>query len=141
VVEVLAMKSNLRKFPLLRGKRWHYPVKPVCPSCGRKRVFEPHSFAVFSFGALLKASKTSAGPDRGLAGFCGLTWHGAHDGGLGQDADISVHVPLAEEVVNGQGEFYFCSPACLRRFMNRSVDELERRIKRERGRAALRGRR
>jgi len=121
-------RKTLRTLPLIRGKNVHFPKTPVCPICRRKRVFEPHSFAVLAAGALLRTSRIDASTDDRMIGFLDLAWHGAHNGGRGADKDMYVHVPVANDVVGGQFELYFCSPQCLRAFMNSLVDELERRM-------------
>ena len=82
---------------------------------------------------LMDRADNSGGPSDALDGFLDLTWHGAHDGGSGPDRDIHLAVPLADRVKGGQFEFYFCSTTCLRAFLNAAVDELENRIRRERG--------
>ena len=126
---------NRPTFPVVDGKRTHWPDKAVCPVCGEKKVFEPHSFAVLSAGALLMDREhDSGGMSDNLDGFLNLTWHGAHDGGQGEDPEIGCIVDIMRDAVGGQGEAYFCSTQCLRRFLNHSVDELERRMEQERGR-------
>ena len=81
ITEKGARGMNLRRLPFLRGEKTCFPSKPVCPACGRNRVFEPHSFAVVAAGALMKMRGGAAGPDPRMEGFLGVTWHGAHDGG------------------------------------------------------------
>ena len=116
------MRSSARTYPVLRGKKVYLPHTPVCSAC-RRRPVEPHAFAAFAFGALIReADDTAWGLDERLQGFCWLHWHGAREAG------DSAHLRLADEVVGGQGEFYFCSTSCLRRFLNGSVDALERRM-------------
>jgi hypothetical protein len=116
--------------PLLRGKQFHFPSRPVCPVCRRRKVFEPHSFAVLSAGAFLKTRGGFAGPDDRMEAFLDVTWHGAHDGGSGEHPEIGVRMPVAEDVAGGQFELYFCSTRCLRRFFKDLVDELEHRMQR-----------
>jgi len=121
--------SRTPPLPLMRGKKAYYPRLPVCPSCRRKRVFEPHSFAVLSAGALLKTGPgDTARPDQRMLGFLDLTWHGAHNGGSGKNADLFVTLPIARDVFGGQSEIYFCSTSCLHRFFGRLVQELQRRV-------------
>ncbi|MBN1909761.1 MAG: hypothetical protein JW818_08480 [Pirellulales bacterium] len=118
--------------PILTGSNTYHPKEPVCPVCGERKVLEPHSMAILSAGALLMDRKTdSGGPSDDLNGFFGLTWHGAHDGGQGNDRDIYHAVRVMDDVRGGQGEIFFCSTQCLRKFLNRCVDELEKGISQE----------
>jgi hypothetical protein len=124
------MPLTLRRLPLLKGKTFVYPERPVCPVCGRKRVFEPHPFATLAFGALLN-TRHGAGLDERMDGFLNLVWHDGHSE-VDHPRFACVTVPVADDVKGGQGEFYFCSTPCLRRFFNGLVDELDRRVKGER---------
>ncbi|MEW6753941.1 MAG: hypothetical protein AB1505_23615 [Candidatus Latescibacterota bacterium] len=85
--------------------------------------------AILTAGALLMDREQGTGTmsDR-LDGFLSLTWHGAHDGGSGAHRDADCTVYVVDEARGGQGELYFCSTDCLRQFLNRCVDELERRM-------------
>ena len=117
------------KLPVVTGEQTAYPARAVCPRCGRRKVFEPHSFAVISGGALFgRLGSKNAGPDPRMKGFFGLTWHGAHDNGSGDHRDVYVRVDVAKDCEDGQFEMYFCSPKCLRAFFDDCVDELEARI-------------
>jgi len=71
-----------------------------------------------------RRNKTGASSDM-LDGYLSLGWHGAHDGGEGRNREIYTIVALAKEVRGGAVDFYFCSPRCLRRFLNQCVDDLE----------------
>lgn len=118
--------------PVVEGKRAHWPEKAACPMCGEKKVFEPHSFAVLSAGALLMDRKSdSGGMSDDLDGFLNLLWHGAHDGGQGDDRELCCIVDIMRDVIGGQGEAYFCSTQCLRAFLNKCVDELENKVRKE----------
>jgi len=121
-------------FPVVEGKSDHWPSnKAVCPMCGEKKVWEPHSMAILSAGALLMDRKAnSGGPSDDMDGYLHLDWHGAHDNGQGDDREICCTVNIVEGVIGGQGDLYFCSTVCLRKFLNQCVDELEDRIKQER---------
>ncbi len=41
------------KLPIVKGKSSHWPKKPLCPICGKNKVFEPHSMAILAAGAML----------------------------------------------------------------------------------------
>ena len=99
-------------------------------------MFEPHSMAIVTAGALLMDREKNTGTmSDSLDGFLSLTWHGGHDGGSGAHEETHCTVHVIDEAPGGQGELYFCSTACLRKFLNSCVDELERRIEAsERGR-------
>jgi len=97
-------------------------------------VFEPHSMAILSAGALLMNRVEDSGEmSDDLDGFLSFTWHGAHDEGHGADREIGCIVDVIRDAIGGQGELYFCSTKCLRKFLNQSVDELERSVMNERG--------
>ena len=70
-----------------------------------------------------------------MDGFLNLVWHDGHTDG-DRPPFASVTIPVAEDVKGGQGEFYFCSTRCLRRFFKALVDELDSRVKAERSRLA-----
>jgi hypothetical protein len=72
------------------------------------------------------------GPSNKMDGFLSLAWHGAHDGGKGRGKEIGCVVDIIRDAVGGQADLYFCSTGCLRRFLNACVDELERRMAKER---------
>lgn len=96
--------------------------------------------AILAGGAMriLDRRSRSAGIADDCIGFLDLVWHGAHDGGSGIDPDIHVRVPIAEDTPDGQFEFYFCSTACLRSFLNERVNALESKIQNEHTRRARR---
>ncbi len=121
------------KFPILKDENVATPLNGRCPQCKRRGVGEPNSFAVLEGGALLMdRNRRNGGPDARLDGFLNITWHGAHDTGIGVDRDIHEHIDLATDCRDGQFEVYFCSTACLRKFLNSWVDALEARVGRER---------
>ena len=92
-------------------------------------MLEPHSMAIFAGGALYAGRKRGV-PDE-LEGFTHITWHGAHDNGLGDDRDIYTAVDFARDCHGGQFEIYFCSTTCLRACFNSWVDALEAKIQKE----------
>ena len=130
------------KLPLAWKRQTCFPRRPVCPVCRKAKVFEPHSFAVLSAGALLmdRRSRTGAPSDK-LDGFFHLYWHGAHDGGEGQNREISLGLPIADDARGGQFEVYVCSTRCLRKLLASFVDELEEAMRRARPLSAPRPRR
>lgn len=74
----------------------------------------------------------SGGPDDSMDGFLHMSWHGAHDGGIGKDKEIGARIDIARDVRGGQFELYFYSTNCLRSYLNYCVDELERKLTIER---------
>lgn len=118
------------KLPTIKDQSSSFPKKAICPWCKKNKVFEPHSFAVLSGGAMLMDKKReNGGPDDRLDAFLSLAWHGAHDGGKGKYRDINEMTEIARDVRGGQFELYFCSTKCLRAYLNFCVDELEKKIK------------
>jgi hypothetical protein len=122
------------KFPILKGKHTAHPDKAVCPQCKRRKVLEPHSMAIFAGGSIYAGGRRGI-PDE-LEGFASITWHGAHDGGIGDDRDIYVSTDFARDCQGGQFEIYFCSTGCLRAFFNSWVDALEAKVQKEKQRNA-----
>ena len=121
------------KFPTLKGRTSHLPKKALCPWCEKNKVLEPHSFALLGGGALLMdRDEDSGGSDKRMSGFLHMSWHGAHDGGLGNDKGLGATIEIARAVHGGQFELYFCSTKCLRSYLNYCVDELERKLSSER---------
>lgn len=119
-------------FPLVSKDLHHWPSDSPCRICGQSRILEPNSFAALSGGALLMDRQiNSGGPDDRLDGFLNLTWHGAHDHGVGEQRDVFAQINIAEDVRRGQFDLYFCSTKCLREFFNHSVDSLEVQIDQE----------
>ncbi|WDP91819.1 MAG: hypothetical protein HUN04_19750 [Desulfobacter sp.] len=120
------------KLPVVKETQSHFPKEPKCPICGKRKVFEPHSFAVLSAGALLMNRKDdSGGPSDNMDGFLNIGWHGAHDSGEGEHREIGCYVDIFRDVFGGQANAYFCSTECLRTFLNECVDALEKRINQE----------
>jgi hypothetical protein len=123
------------KLPLVKGKPNHYPSAAKCPQCKKRKVFEPHSMATLEGGALLMDRKRqNSKHSDALFGFLALDWHGAHDDGIGDDRNLFTYMTVVEDAVGGQFSLYFCSTACLRAFFNSLVDELEKRIQRDKKR-------
>lgn len=88
--------------------------------------------AMLGGGALLmdRKGQSSIHDDRQL-GFLHLTWHGAHDQGVGGDRVMYKVVDIANDCRGGQFDLYFCSTACLRAFLNSCVDALELEVQKE----------
>ena len=96
------------KLPVVKGKPDHWPNRPLCPICGKNKVFEPHSMALVSAGALLMdRAKDSGGPADDLDGFLELHWHGARDTGQGKDRDIYCVVDVVRDAFGGQADVFF----------------------------------
>jgi hypothetical protein len=123
------------KFPVVKGDKMAHPRIAKCPQCKKRKVGEPHSMAILSGGALLLDRKRENSiHTKALSGFLKLIWHGAHDDGEGSDRDIGAMVEIAQDATGGQFDLYFCSPACVRAFLNSWVDALEKCILSERRR-------
>jgi len=125
------------KFPRLKDRYTKHPGKAVCPQCKKSKVLEPHSMAIFDGGAMfMDRKRLNGGPHDQMDGFTSITWHGAHDSGIGPDRDIFTSVDFARDCRGGQFEIYFCSTSCLRAFFNSWVDALESKIRIEKRRRA-----
>jgi len=118
------------KLPKLKRKLAHWPTKPLCPVCKKKKVFEPHSFVLLSSFSLLsnRRKKRTFSVDH-LDTSVELMYHGAHDTGVGTRRNIMAQSKIASDVYGGQVELYFCSTKCIRKFFNAWVDDLEKDMK------------
>ena len=124
--------SQKIKLPIIKGKVNCFHKKAICPWCKKGKVLEPHSMAILAAGALLKDKKNKAWvPSDLMKGFLEFGWHGAHDIGTGENREIYLVSYIAQDVVGGQFDIYFCSTRCLREFLNFCVNELEKRIEQE----------
>ena len=120
--------------PVMKGKTTGFwPDKALCPICGKNKVFEPHSMAIMSVQAMpmnrKKICSDTNYPTDVLDLNFTLAWHGAHDGGLGENREVYTTVDVFD-VQGGCGELYFCSTQCLRTFLNTCVDQLEMKVER-----------
>jgi hypothetical protein len=126
------MKMKKVKLPVIQDEVTHWPSEPVCPVCQKRKIFEPHSFAMLGFGALRVDRKSNSGrPSPDLDAFFNLIWHGAHQEGEGVNREISCMVDIVKNIHGGEAELYFCSLACLRKFLNHCVDQLEQKMVRK----------
>jgi len=123
-------KNSGLTFPVAGDDSIFFPKEALCPMCKSAKVNEPHSMAIVNLGALLMTNRAKGNGSMSdkLEGFLSFIWHGAHDGGTGEDSDISAYLNIVENVRGGQADLYFCSTNCLRTFFNACVDELENRI-------------
>jgi hypothetical protein len=114
------------QLPAQRGTKGPAKTKVgKCLHCGRSGAHEPNSFAFLNAGALRKISKDTSIVAPDLEGFLAVGFHGGHGG---SKRNPSAYVSIAEDTTLGQFEFYFCSIACLRKFLNGCVDELEGKL-------------
>lgn len=131
----MQMTKHRIALPVVRGKRSTYPTRGLCPICKRRKVLEPHTMVLLSGGACFRMkSGSTAGPDKRMTAFLFFATHTAHDGGVGRRNLGDGWVRIAEEVHGGQFDIAFCSPRCLRSFLTRCVDELERQMALDRDR-------
>ena len=122
------------KFPIVQKKKSYHPKAPRCPQCRRRKVLEPHSMAIISgFTTFIRRPRPNTSV-ADLATSLDITWHGAHDSGIGDDRDIFTTVSLAEDCHDGKFQVYFCSTKCLRAFLNTWVDALETKVRSEKRR-------
>ncbi|HEV8068447.1 MAG TPA: hypothetical protein VGP76_11975 [Planctomycetaceae bacterium] len=121
------------KLPLITGKNTDFPSVAKCPQCKKRKVFEPHSMVILEGGALLLDRKReNSRVSNALSGYLALIWHGAHDHSIGDDRHLFTTMNLVDDAIGGQFSLAFCSTACLRAFLNSLVNELEKRIERDR---------
>ena len=128
------------RFPVVTKKKTSFPGPPVCPVCKKTKVCEPYSFTTLIGGACLQDRKGDPKDlDQRLEGFLSIDHHGKHDAlpPYGE-IELGAIVDIAKDTVGGQFDLYFCSPKCLRRFLNSAIDELEHRLKEQRRRRSLR---
>jgi hypothetical protein len=122
--------KNTIKLPVVAKRINDYPQKALCPICKKRKVLEPHSFASLSGGAMLiNRRNDTGGASDNLDGYLEFIWHGAHDNGVGKNREIYTVEYIAHDVRGGYFDLYFCSPKCLRAFLNKCVDEFKLSIK------------
>jgi len=107
------------KFPVVENDRV-WPTNSICPICGKAKIGEDGTFAVFMLGALKKTGEDSATISDELLGFADLFWHASD-----KDPDGCKSVSIISNAKSGQADLYFCTTNCLRKFFNLCVDELE----------------
>ena len=119
------------KFPTVKGKKDPIFERRQCRVCRKRGLGEPNSFATLGGGAMMPISKSTMVPAFDGVAWLEIGWHGAHSdmNGKGLLPDTGSHVRIVDDVPFGQFELYFCSTKCLRTFLNKAVDELEKRIK------------
>lgn len=111
------------KYPIIKNKQNYYPKKPLCPVCKKRKIFETHTFVGISGGAcLMDRKRKNGGPDPKMDGFWDVYYH---DHKKTSDKGF---LKIADDIQGGQFDFYFCSPKCLRAWLNKIVDDLEARI-------------
>ena len=124
-----------RRFRLpvnMQRKTSTWPADYACPICSKS--FDG-AFAVLNGGALMgEGKKGYPSMDARLVGFLDMTWHGAHHHADPKDNDVYTGLFIADQCADGQFDLYFCSTACLRKFLNSCVDRLERRVAKDRKR-------
>lgn len=116
------------KLPVVRDRHVVFPDRPICPWCRKRKVYEPHSMAILNAGAMRQVGKDRYEMATDVQAFMTLVWHGAHTGGKGKFPEVFASVDVADQVVHGQFDLYFCSTSCLRGFLSYCVDALEQRI-------------
>lgn len=124
------LKLAVMKFPVQKGSLRATATTKAgqCLVCHRTGVHEPNAFAFLNGGALRKLSKSRSTMAPDLEGFVSIGFHGAHSE---TDSQPDAVLAIAESVRFGQFELYFCSTACLRKFFDLCVDELEQRLTRK----------
>ncbi|MFH1024958.1 MAG: hypothetical protein V1809_16380 [Planctomycetota bacterium] len=124
------------KYPILKGRQNTLPSKAKCPVCRKHKVLEPHTMVILSGDAMKRIDKDaySGGNHADLVGTLNLAWHGAHDSGEGTDRETGFLIPIVEHVKGGMFDLNFCSPKCLRIFLNTIVDDFEKQLQKERKR-------
>ena len=119
----------------------------ICAHCAKETpIAESRSYLDLTFGLARKSHALPAENEdvavrtvqRLYRPVCALNWHGAGTGrgpdepfpgiypGIELNADHrdAPHPPLDDL----QGDLFFCSPTCLRAWLNRLVDEMERML-------------
>jgi hypothetical protein len=117
--------------PTIKGDADPFFDRRECRVCGARGLHEPNSFAVLDGGAMVPMGDGGAAPVFDALAWFGMSWHGAHSDmkGTGQRPDTGGSVKVVDDCSAGQFAIYFCSTACLRKFLNACVDELEQRIR------------
>ena len=117
------------EFPTIKGEVDPYFEKRECRICGVTGLHEPNSFAILEAGSMKQHGKMTAPAFDNLA-WLSMGFHGAHtdSGGTGDRPDSGGYIKVVEDAPMGQFAIYFCSTDCLRSFLNKCVDALEKEI-------------
>lgn len=114
------------KYPLISDLSTYFPEDGLCPWCRRQRVLEPHTFvALIGGGLLMNREKGCGGPSDVIDGFLDLAWHEAHSS---DEEGNGCGFPIAQDVRGGQFGIYCCSVRCLRKLLNRLLDDFDQAI-------------
>ncbi len=125
------------KFPVCSGKQNTLPRDTsamLCPWCKKQVVGEPNSFASLQGGCYTELGDAilliDDSDNRKTIGdtFLTLWWHGAHDNGSGLYPGADVTLRIVDDVPKRNFRLYFCSPKCLRSFLNHALDRFEEMI-------------
>lgn len=113
-----ASDDGIDGVPVLRSQVSEVGLDGCC-ICGLPRTSEDEPCLRMGLGALFfyDAAFQTGGPREEMGGFWSLQWH--------DRKGPPKLVTLAEDVVGGQMEYFFCSPSCLRVFFGRILDRLE----------------
>jgi len=120
------------KFPVVKNAADNFTGGGTCPVCKKRKAVSPHSYVSLDGGALRFSRRYGVRvgePADDLEGFLNLYWHGAHDSGEGPHREMGFFIPIVEGGATGQFTLQFCSPDCLRKFLNDCVNEVERRLR------------
>lgn len=106
------------KLPLLAGE---FVSSSCCPNCGRD--FSGGIAYIMGGASLLSKDHQDGHESERLQGFLNIGFHGI-DPGMQDSTDAM----LVDNVIGGQFDLNWCSIACMRSWLNRLLDQLERRL-------------
>lgn len=69
----------------------------------------------------------NGGPDLKVQGFLDIIGHGAE----GRSDSYYIVLNIAQDIKGGQFEFYFCSTKCLRKWFTQILNDIDKRITRQ----------
>lgn len=112
-------------FPVIKeNNKPFYPTEDICPICNADRTKLNSNFFILNGGALKKVNEENFISTDDFVGFLNLTFH------AGEDSKVSgATLDIVENSKFGQFDIYFCSTDCMRIFFNKSIDQLETKLK------------
>ena len=120
------------KFPVIDHKGDNvYPEGNICPICKKEKVFTKNDRHIeISGGGLFVLNKKEeykkSIPE--TEGFLSLVWYEKVKNKNGISLWDGSYMDIVERSANGIYSLSFCSTKCLREFINKCLDEFERRV-------------
>ena len=125
------------KLPVIRNNgKSNYPRKAKCPVCNWRRIYDENCNIVLAGGALFKKGEAIPYgiPVDQMEGFLSLSYMEDIKDEKGRVYLAGAETRIVDNSQMGLFYLHFCSIRCLRKFLNKCIDDFEQRIEKERKR-------